>query len=181
MSASDVSQGDSVTAQLQLSAEVLTALPPVIGQFSQRVNSGGSAYTDSKGNKWDADKSYSSGSWGYMGGKTYKTSTSIADTVDDPVYQTERYGNFSYQFDVPNGLYNVSLDFAEIYQSSVGKRIFNVQVEGQQILTNYDIYAEAGRYKAVRKIFSGINVADGQLNIRFITVKDNAKVSGITV
>jgi len=50
--------------------------------------------------------------------------------ADPKLYQTERYGNFTYQFTVPNGGYNVTLKFAEFYWTSAGKRIFNVAING---------------------------------------------------
>src|SRR5260221_6520365 len=44
--------------------------------------------------------------------------------------QTERYGNFSYAFSVPNGGYHVVLKFAETYWTKSGQRIFNVSING---------------------------------------------------
>jgi hypothetical protein len=41
----------------------------------------------------------------FAGGRTYKTSSSLRSTVDDALYQTERYGNFSYAIPPPNGEY----------------------------------------------------------------------------
>ena len=87
-----------------------------------RVNAGAPAYTDGFGNPWSPDQAYQQGSWGYVGGKTYSTGSAIANTTDDPLYQKVRYANFRYQFDVPNGEYEVTLYFAEISHKSVGRR-----------------------------------------------------------
>jgi parallel beta-helix repeat protein len=149
--------------------------------YAQRVNAGGGSYTDSAGKVWSADKAYTSGSWGYLGGTTYSTGDPIANTVDDRLYQSERYSNFSYQFDVLNGRYDVVLHFAEIFWKGTGQRLFDVLIEGVLVLDNYDIYQTAGHDVAVALTFSGIQVGDGQLNIRFVTVRDNAKVSAIAV
>ena len=53
----------------------------------------------------------------------------IAGTSDDALYQSERYGNFSYNVPVANGDYVVTRKFAEIYFSSTGMRVFKVVVE----------------------------------------------------
>ncbi|MGH9856522.1 MAG: malectin, partial [Acidobacteriota bacterium] len=145
------------------------------------VIAGGESYTDSGGTHWKADQPYSRGSWGYVGGNTYRTTRPIANSNDDPVYQSERYGDFSYKFDVPNGFYNVALHFAEIHWKIPGKRIFDVLIEGSRVLDRYDICAAVGCSIALALTFLGVQVQDGQLNIDFRTVKDNAKVSAISI
>jgi hypothetical protein len=153
-------------------------LPPA----NYRVNSGGGNYVDTNGNQWSADRAYSPGSWGYLGGSSYAESAPIGSTADDFLYQSERYGNFTYLFDVPNGTYDVTLHFAEIYWNAPNKRLFNVRIEGGVLgLDRYDIYAINGKNNAISMTFSDVKVADGQLKIEFATVKDNAKVSAIWV
>lgn len=44
----------------------------------------------------------------------------------------------------PGATYEVRLHFAEILGATVGQRQFNVLINGQQVLTNFDIRAEAG-------------------------------------
>ena len=145
------------------------------------VNVGGGKYTDSAGYQWAADQPYSPGSWGYVGGSTYHTNNPIANTADDPLYQYERHGTFSYKFDVPTGWYDVNLDFAELYWNGSGQRLFDVFIQGKLVLDNYDIYKTAGRDSAISLTFPGILVQDGHLTIDFVTVKDNAKVSAIQI
>jgi Malectin domain len=97
------------------------------------------------------------------------------------MYQTERYGNFSYKFDVPDGLYDVTLYFAEIYWRELGRRLFDVLIEGDLVLDNYDIFAIAGHDAAIALVFPEVWVEDGQLNIDFIKVKDYAQTAAIAV
>ena len=149
--------------------------------YVQRLNSGGSGYTGDDGNKWSADQSYSPGNWGYVGGRSYKTSDAVDNTDDDPLYQSERYGNFSYQFDVPNGRYDVVLHFAEIYWNEAGNRVFDARIEGALVLNDYDIVAAVGSNVATALTFPGVVVADGQLRIDFVSVRNNAMVSAIAV
>jgi len=165
------------------SSPLPTPVPQPISSSSyvQRINAGGNGYTDADGNQWSADQYYSSGNWGYIGGRSYKRSDPIDNTDDDPLYQSERYGNFSYQFDVPNGQYDVVLHFAETYWQNARNRIFDVQIEGAPVLNDYDIVAAVGSDVAVALTFPNVLVSDGQLNIDFITVKNNAKVSAVSV
>ena len=138
------------------------------------INPGGGNYTDNTGHVWKADTSFS-------GGKNYWTTTAIAGTDNDALYQTERFGkNFSYNLAVDNGLYQVNLEFAEIYWDEAGKRIFDVQAEKQTVIDNLDIFAEVGKNTALTKTIQ-IDVTDGTLNLDFSTIVDHAKVSAIEV
>jgi hypothetical protein len=69
------------------------------------------------------------------------------------------------------------LHFAEIYigTAQVGKRIFNVFVEGTKVLNQFDITKEVGANKAVARSFD-ISVTDGFVDITFEAVVENPKV-----
>ena len=92
------------------------------GDYVQRINAGGTSFMDSDGHAWSADQSYSSGSFGYVGGSTYRSYDKISGTISDRIYQTERWGLSAYRFSVPNGIYQVNLHFAEI--NSVNEKYF---------------------------------------------------------
>jgi len=123
------------------------------------------------------------------GGQLYATTASIDTSgVTNPapqaVYQTERYGNFSYVVPgfIPGKTYTVRLHFAELYWTSSGKRSFNVAINGTQVLTNFDIYATTGgTNKATVQQFTTVADGNGHITIQFTTVVDNAKISGITI
>ena len=137
------------------------------------INCGGDAYTDGAGVHYRADELYNSG-------LIYTTTSSIGGTSDDALFQTERYGNFAYNIPVPNDSYDVTLRFAEIYETSAGKRIFNVSAEGAGIISNLDVFDMAGA-KKVYEVVKMIVVSDGVLNLKFATVLGNAKVNAIVV
>ncbi len=127
------------------------------------------------------------GNWGYAGGGTYTTGAVIAGTEDQPLYRTARVWPASalpgYRFPMPNGAYWVRLKFAETYWSASRKRQFSVRVEGTTILTDFDIFAEAGgKYIAVDREFR-VDVMDGELTLDFIRLMgyDNPMVSAIEV
>ncbi|OQX88989.1 hypothetical protein B6D60_00330, partial [candidate division KSB1 bacterium 4484_87] len=145
-----------------------------------RVNAGGDQYSRN-GKTWEADKPFENGSWGYVGGRTYRTSHSISNTSDPVLYQSERYRMEAYRFTVPaSGTYEVNLHFAEIFYGSSDIRVFSVEVEGQRVLIDFDIYDEAGKYSALVKTFT-VQVNDGVLDINFIKDKDSPKISAIEV
>jgi Malectin domain/Bacterial TSP3 repeat len=137
------------------------------------VNAGGPQYAAVDGIAYQADGKFS-------GGSTYTTTATIAGTADDRLYQSERFGNFSYNIPVTNGNYEVTLKFAEVYFSAVGQRVFNVSVEGKTVLSNVDIVAKVGPRTAY-DVTIPTSVNDGVLNISFSSVVNNAKVSGIKV
>jgi beta-glucanase (GH16 family) len=124
----------------------------------------------------------------FSGGSTYATGTAVSttgvtDAAPASVYQSERYGNFSYTFTglTPNASYTVRLHFAEIYWTATGRRVFNVAINAASALANYDIFAVAGANKAVVRDFTTNATSSGQIVVTYTTVTDNAKSSGIEI
>jgi chitinase len=144
------------------------------------VNCGGGIVWGQDGKQWQADRAYASGGWGYVGGKTYSANVPIAGTLDDALYQAERWGMSVYRFDLPPGIYSVQLKFAEVYGWKAGQRIFDVQIEGQTVLANLDIFAAAGRYTAYDRSFT-VQAADGSLDIGFVARVDAPKINAIRI
>ncbi len=146
-----------------------------------RVVAGGNQYTDSQGNVWSADTQY-------IGGSTAASTNAIAGALpgsgDQALYQTERWGSpFQYVFNVPAGSYQVTLKFAETKWTAAGQRVFNVSVNGNTVLANFDIYAAAGgANKGVDEIFNSISGNGGAVTITLGPASvDNAKVDAIQV
>ena len=137
------------------------------------INAGGSAYTAADGTEFTADRLVS-------GGRTYTSSASITGTDDDLVFQSERYGNFSYELPVANGSYQVTLLLAEVYFSAPNKRVFDVSLEGQERLSNIDLFALVGK-DAAYSVTETVEVTDGSLSIAFSADVNNAKLSGLLV
>jgi len=100
------------------------------------------------------------------------------------VYQTARIGSFKYTIPgfTAGSSHTVRLHFAETYWTAAGLRIFNVTINGTQVLTNFDIFAAAGaKNKALSEQFAANANASGQIVITFTPVKDNSLVSAIEV
>ncbi len=144
-----------------------------------RINAGGDAYTTESGIEFAADDAR------WLGGtsRAYETEGEIDATNNDALYLSERWGGeFSYNILVPNGSYNVILHFAEIYWKGPEYRIFNVNIEGEEVeMANLDIFSEVGYYNALIRKFEQIEIHDGEINIVFNATKDNAKLSAIEI
>ncbi len=161
---------------------------PSTPPFDAWLNAGGAQYTDSTGKIWLADRAYSAANtFGYTlpaNAFTYSTGSAIANTVDDTLYQSERYWNASgggYRFDVANGDYQVDLKFAEIYQTLPGKRTFDILINGTVRRSNFDIVAAAGAPKTALDLTYTVTVSTGRLDVTFTRKLDNPKLSAIHV
>ena len=137
------------------------------------INAGGDAAT-LDGIQYQADAYFT-------GGLTYTNTNEIAGTNEDAVYQSERYDDSSYAIPVDNGTYNVRFNFSETYHDMVGERVFNVIIEGQNRLSNVDIFQKVGFNAAMTEEVDDITVSDGTLNIEFQSITALAKVTGIVI
>ena len=141
----------------------------LVSDYRQGANAGGREYVDVNGDTWSTDQAHRPGSWGYVQrSSTQRTWQPIDGTEDDPLYQRLRRDPYAYRFDnVPDGVYQVELRFAEIRQQRVGRRIFDVIVENDLVLPAYDIAYEVGSFTADDHSFY-VMVSDGRLDIRLV-------------
>ena len=137
------------------------------------VNCGGQEYTDQSGIVYQADTLFS-------GGRERVTEKAIKGTEDYVLYQSERYGNFSYSIPISNGNYLVTLKFAETLYNASKRRIFDVQIEGVEVVSNLDLFVQVDKNTAY-DVTLPINVTEGILNIDFSPRRGNATVSAIIV
>jgi hypothetical protein len=111
--------------------------------------------------------------------------SAVTNPAPQAVYQSERWGNFTYTLSglTPGLSYTVRLHFAEIVFTAAGKRQFNVDINGQRVLTNFDVFAAAGAAnKAVIEEFAAQADGQGRIVAQFITgAVDNPKLSGLEV
>jgi streptogramin lyase len=152
--------------------------------FSNLISAGSSAI----GN-FAADYDFSGGT-PYSASVTVDTS-GVINPAPESVYQSSRYGSsFSYTIPdlTPGATYNVQLDFNELFfgvgsnGGGIGSRVFNVGINGTNVLSNFDIYKTAGgANKAVAKDFTATADTNGKVTIQFTGVTNNAMVSGVEV
>lgn len=115
--------------------------------------------------------------------------TSAPNAAPAAVYKTERYGSdFYYPIAVPEGQkYTVRLHFAEVFDNAAKDRLENIYINGERVLSDFDIFAAAGGMnKAVVKDFHNITPDKyGNINIRIAATPDspdqNAKISAIEI
>ena len=78
---------------------------------------------------------------------------------------------------------SVTLKFAELYWTEAGQRVFDVAINGSQVLGGFDIFAAAGSsYRAESRTFNGISPSSGKISIQFGPAStDNAQVCAIQI
>lgn len=144
------------------------------GTLVYAVNAGTSSAATLNGVVYRADRFAS-------GGMTQTVTDPIANATEDTLYQSERYGTYSYDIPVTNATYSLVLHFAELYHTSAGARAFNLSVEGQAILSDFDLFGIAGHDGAYDQRVDNIVVTDGKLTINLATIVDNATISGFAI
>src|SRR5260370_1103791 len=120
-------------------ASLFTSAASVHAASNVQINAGGSAASP-----FVADTDFTGGA---TAATTHTIDTSgVSNPAPLAVYQSNRYGNFTYTIPglTPGASYTVRLHFAETYWTKRGQRVFNVSLNGQQVLTNFYIFAPAG-------------------------------------
>lgn len=85
----------------------------------------------------------------------------------------------SEETEVKEKTYNVNLYFAELESKTQGERVFNIKIQGEKVMENFDILSEAGqKNKEVVKSFSGIQ-ASNTMKIELEPLKGYTILSGI--
>jgi hypothetical protein len=135
---------------------------------------------------FQADRDFSGGNTAAFGDPI--NTSHVVDPAPQGVYQTERYGDFTYTIPglTPGGEYIARLHFAEVYWNSAGQRIFNVDINGNRVLTNFDPFAvTGGKDIAIVEAFLAKADASGQITIHYFAAPQspdqNAKSSGIEI
>lgn len=81
--------------------------------------------------------------------------------------------------DTPETLYRINLYFSELENKQPGERVFNLRLQNNLVLEDFDIVSETGKPdKELIKSFTGIK-AGKSLKIDLIPVKGNTILSGI--
>lgn len=138
--------------------------------------------TDRSGITWNPDDYF-------LNGRVIARSSTVPGPEDPQIYESERYGNFSYAIPVSEGRYRVTLHFAESYWGSkapggggVGTRVFDVYCNGTALLRNFDMLKEAAPRSQIVKTFDNLQPnAQGKLLLSFVPAKNYANLSAIEV
>ncbi len=174
-----VSTATSTLTPEPLPAPTATPPPTEPPGYVQAVNAGACGAVTWAGMLWEADREYSSGSWGHVGSDYHPVSDGVAPPVLDEagvaygadgqyLHRCQVYGQaFGYRFDLSDGEYLVRLRFAEPIHTA-GERWFDVVIEGQTVLDDFDVAAQAGGTGIALERDVLVTVIDGQLQIDFV-------------
>ena len=157
------------------------------GPTTLRIKSGGGQYTSpGSGTVWlgdyadtgsdDSTHPYSIGGTTSVGYYYFSgwDQTGVSGTSDPDLYRVVRFshGNFRYVLPAGPGHYHLNLYFVEGdgRAAALGRRAFNVSVNGAPVLTNFDVYAAAGGLgKALVEGFP-VTAGSGGVVVQFDTV-----------
>ncbi|KAL5556600.1 hypothetical protein UlMin_038836 [Ulmus minor] len=149
-------------------------------EYVMFVNAGGEAVNEEdSGIKFLRDTCYE-------GGSIIRTNEQITEAGEYPIiYQSARLGNFHYRFkDLPPGDYYIDLHFTEIINTNgpKGMRVFNVFIQEEKVLSDFDIFAVVGANKPLQLVDLRVSVKeDGIVVLRFDGVIGSPSVSGIGI
>ena len=144
-------------------------LPPTI-----RIKAGSGAVKDSTGVAWLAET-------GFSGGDVIeRPDLPIANTKQPEIYRSEHYSMDSFAQKLPNGKYQVKLHFCETFEgiTAPGERVFSFEVEGKTF-KDFDVWAKAGGFAKAYVETVPVDITDGELNIKFTPLVENAQLNGI--
>jgi Malectin domain len=142
-----------------------------------------SAIRDHEGNLWAADTFFSGGSAASIGEQT------IFRTRDSFLFHAARTGEFSYKIPLKPGVYEMRLYFADqSYSPGIAldggenTRVFNVILNGEVLLRDFDIMADAGPYTADVRAFKDVHPAgDGYLHLTVIKSNGTPLLNAIEI
>lgn len=162
-------------------------LDPTAPADVRRIDCGAGGGSIQSGVAWCPDE-------GFIGGGAYANPAvgDVANTADDALYRTERSGappdvaRFAYSLAASPGWHRVVLRFAEIYWGApnggpggVGRRVFDVRLEGATVLDDFDPTAEAGgALAAVERTFE-LAVGDGSIDLELEASVDQPTIGAI--
>lgn len=140
------------------------------------INIGGTDLAASQGGTFIEDFGYSA-----PGEVVQYFGAAITNTTEPLVYRTGRAAPLQHwEWPLPNGSYLVKFMFAETKYGAPDKRVFDVDVEGQSVRKNLDIYQLAG-FAAALEIAHVVDVTDGKLDVDLLASVDFTILNGIQV
>jgi|GEM_PF-5293030 len=116
-------------------------------------------------------------------GNSYSTSSDVLADEDAEIYQTERWNDYlAYAIPASTGMeYRITLKFAEIYHNTAGARIFDVHVDGQLFLDDFDTYKEAGGKNIAIDTAIVLTATKNSISIELKASLDNAAIKGMEI
>lgn len=175
----------------------IESLPNIAEGDELAINVGSNCYftSDISNLTWLPDQPYTAGGWGYIGGKAHSTTSEIYNTLDGPIYQTWREGNWSYKIDAPIGEYEIELLIADVTKPAAqlanllnknkeekhsGETRFHISICGKQVETNFSPI-DGGKHRTAFKRRYIIRNEHDHIVISAGAVKGEPFLAGIKV
>ncbi len=185
---SGVASGRIAARRKQAIISAIQILPGIGHQLRPvRIVARQSPYYSNDSHWWSPDDYFE-------GGQLATYPDPVAGTDDPELYETERWGNFSYAIPVAPGKYSVIFHFAArrlnagdatasaLEGTSRAAHVFNVFCNGRVLLDHFDLLKEARKGDVVIRRFSGLEPnAQGKLLINFVPVSGYAAVAALEV
>ena len=179
----------ALTDSTSFSLRVAPFVPEPIPNEVININAGGPAITGDPA--FAGDRAFQNGvglNFG-TGAAIDTTDASIPTGTPAEIFNTVLFdfnGGAELQLDVPTQqtgiMYEVTLYFVEIYgpAARTGARVFDVSIDGQLVLDNFDVFAAAGAInRGIAETFQ--ITSDGNVDIDFGHVVENPALAGVTV
>jgi len=179
----------ALTDSTSFSLRVAPFVPEPIPNEVININAGGPAIAGDPA--FVGDRAFQNGVGLNFGTGSAIDTTDASIPVGTPteIFKTvsfDREGGAELQLDIPTqhtGIaYEVTLYFVEIYgpTARTGARVFDVSIDGQLVLDNFDVFAAAGAIN--RGIARSFQItSDGNVDIDFGHVVENPALAGVTV
>lgn len=121
--------------------------------------------------------------YGFLDGSVSQeyNSPEILNTDSDELFWLQRFGLVQYNVRVPDGVYQVFLNFSENNWTDSGNRQFDVFIESEPRVQNFDIYDQAGSFSALSHPIYNCQVDDGVISLVFCAESDAATLAAIEI
>jgi beta-glucanase (GH16 family) len=139
------------------------------------VNIGGDRYVGVDGTEYMPDSSISGGVIG--------TLDAVKGSQDELLYATYREGDMEISRPMANGVYDITLHFAEPDDVPGGTRVFDTIVEGATVIDDLDVMVSRdGKVRSALTVtVAGVRIDDGELNIEFKATAEEPILSAVVV
>ena len=149
------------------------------------INNGFNAeFLDNSGKIWIPDREYTEKLYGHIDGEANMIQKDVVITPTQnrtPIFNYYLEGMDSYHISVPDGIYELTLYFAEPHYAMTNRRVFSIEANGKLIVKDMDLAKKYGFAKAVKKtILLSVKEGDG-IQLRFISECGKPIINGINL
>ena len=140
-------------------------------------------YRDRQGNIWGADAYYEGGT------AVTVEEQPVFRTHDRFLFRTMRTGDFTYKIPLKPGVYEMRLYFSDGWyrpgiaiEGGENTRVFHIFLNGETLLRDFDIMADAGQNTADVRVFKDIQPAkDGFVHLSFARSQGEPTINAIEI